>query len=231
MLSSAEWAIVLLSLRVALVATAVSLPFAVLLGYALARRRIPAPFAVEVLLQLPLVLPPVVTGLLLLYAIGPQSPVGRIFERVGMPLAFHWTGAAIAAAVMAFPLMLQTIRAAFEQIDPDVEHAGLVSGASRWGVLRYITLPIAARGIAAGVVLGFARAVGEFGATIMFAGNIPDSTRTLPLAIYTAFNVVDGGTRVFRLALAAMALSVGSLCVHALLVRRLYRVDSDGTTL
>lgn len=226
-----EWSVVFLSLRVALVAIVVSFPFAVLLGYGLARRRIPAPFFVEVLLQLPLVLPPVVTGLLLLEMLGPQSALGRLLERAGMPLAFHWTGAAVAAAVMAFPLMLQTIRAAFEQIDPDIEHSGLVSGATRWGVLRYITLPIAARGLAAGLVLGFARAVGEFGATIMFAGNIPGSTRTLPLAIYTAFNVVDGDSRVLRFALAAIALSVGSLCIHALLARRLYRVDEDGTTL
>lgn len=231
MLTASEWEVVWLSLRVAVVATAVSLPFAIALGYALARKRVPAPFAVEALLQLPLVLPPVVTGLLLLYALGPASPVGAFLDRLHLPLAFTWAGAAVAAAIVSFPLMLQTIRTSFEQIDPDLESAGFVYGATRLGVLRYVTLPIAGRGIAAGTVLAFARAVGEFGATIMFAGSIPGQTRTLPLAIYAAFNQADGERRVLRLAIAAVALSLLSLGIHALLVSRMHRADDSGTSL
>jgi molybdate transport system permease protein len=231
MLTVEEWAVVWLSLRIALAATVCSLPFAVVIGYGLARKRIRAPFLVEALLQLPLVLPPVVTGLLLLYLLGPDTVVGRFFQAIGMPIAFNWIGAALAAAIVSFPLMLQTIRTAFEQIDPDLESAGYVYGASRIGVLKYVTLPLAARGIAAGVVLAFARAVGEFGATIMFAGNIPGMTRTLPLAIYGAFNQADGGAVVFRLAAASVALSLLSISAHALLGRKLYRTDGPGTSL
>ena len=231
MLTPDEWSIVGLSLRIALAATALSLPFAVVIGYGLARESIRAPFVVEALLQLPLVLPPVVTGLLLLYALGPDTFIGRGFQRLGMPIAFNWIGAALAAAVVSFPLMLQTIRTAFEQLDPDLESAGYVYGGSRLAVIRYVTLPLAARGIAAGVVLAFARAVGEFGATIMFAGNIPGLSRTLPLAIYGAFNQADGGHTVVRLAAASVALSLLSLVGHAILTRKLYRTAGPGTSL
>ncbi len=231
MLSSAEWSVVSLSLRIALVATAVSLPVAISLGYLLARKKLRMPFLFEALVQLPLVLPPVVTGLLLLYLLGPQTWIGGAFAKLGFPLAFGWGGAALAAAVVSFPLMLQNIRTAFEQIDPDMESAGFVYGATRFDVLRYVTLPIAARGIAAGVVLAFARAVGEFGATIMLAGNIPGVSRTLPLAIYSAFNQAGGEITVWRLAAASVALSLISIAVHSVLVRRMYRADQPGTSL
>ena len=230
-LTPEEWSVVWLSLRIALFATAIAVVPAVWLGYALARKRIRAPLLVEAVLQLPLVLPPVVTGLLLLYLLGPETLAGKFFAQLGLPIAFGWFGAAVAASVVSFPLMLQNIRTAFEQIDPDLEAAAYVYGGGPWGAMRYVTLPLAARGIAAGVVLAFARAVGEFGATIMLAGNIPGLTRTLPLAIYSAFNQATGDAVVLRLAAASVALSVGSLIVHALLTRKLYSTDEAGTSL
>lgn len=231
MLSPEEWSIVWLSIRIAMAATLIALPFAVALGYGLARKRLRASFFVEALVQLPLVLPPVVTGLLLLYVFGPDTWVGRAFSSVGIDLAFSGAGAAIAAAVVSFPLMLQTVRTAFEHIDPDLESAGYVYGASRIEVLRYVTVPLAIRGIAAGVALAFARAVGEFGATIMFAGNIPGMTRTLPLAIFSAFNQARGDSQVLRLALASVAISLVSIALHGLLLRRLDVGDEKGTNL
>lgn len=224
-LSPAEWEVVVLSLRVAVAAVAVSLPFGIALAYALARRRMPAAFVVENLIQLPLVLPPVVTGLLLLILLGPEGPVGRWLEgALGLQIAFSGIGAALAAAVVAFPLMVQTMRVAFEQIDPEWEEAVYVYGGGRWAAFRYVTLPLAARGIAAGVVLAFARAVGEFGATIVLAGNIPGRTRTIPLAIFTRINQVGGEAAALRLVLIAVALSLLSLLAHALLTHRLHRL-------
>ena len=223
MLTLEEWEIVGLSLRVAGVAVAASLLPGMAVAYALARRRMPLRFLVENLIQLPLVLPPVVTGLLLLVALGPGSAVGRWIEAVfGAPVAFTGGGAALAAAVVAFPLLVQTMRVAFEQIDPAWEEAGYVYGGGRWAVFRYVTLPLAARGIAAAVVLAFARAVGEFGATIVLAGNIPGQTRTIPLAIFTRINQIGGEPAALRLVLVAVALSVLSLLAHALLTRRLH---------
>ena len=224
-LSPAEWEIVVLSLRVAGGAVAVSVPFGIALAYALARRRMPVPFVVENLIQLPLVLPPVVTGLLLLIVLGPEGPVGRWLEgALGLQIAFSGVGAALAAAVVSFPLMVQTMRVAFEQIDPEWEEAVYVYGGGRWAAFRHVTLPLAARGITAGVVLAFARAVGEFGATIVLAGNIPGRTRTIPLAIFTRINQVGGEAAALRLVLVAVVLSILSLLVHALLTRRLHRL-------
>ena len=224
-LSPAEWEVVVLSLRVAVAAVAVSLPFGIALAYALARRRMPLTFVVENLIQVPLVLPPVVTGLLLLILLGPEGPVGQWLEgTLGLQVAFSGIGAALAAAVVAFPLMVQTMRVAFEQIDPEWEEAIYVYGGGRWAAFRHVTLPLAARGITAGVVLAFARAVGEFGATIVLAGNIPGRTRTIPLAIFTRINQVGGETEALRLVLIAVALSILSLLAHALLTRRLHRL-------
>ena len=224
-LSPAEWEIVVLSLQVAGAAVAASLPFGMALAYGLARRRVPAPFLVENLIQLPLVLPPVVTGLLLLIVLGPEGPVGRWLEgSLGIRVAFSGIGAALAAAVVSFPLMVQTMRVAFEQIDPEWEEAVYVYGGGRWAVFRYVTLPLAARGITAGVVLAFARAVGEFGATIVLAGNIPGRTRTIPLAIFTRINQVGGEAAALRLVLIAVVLSLLSLLIHAVLTRRLHRL-------
>ncbi len=228
-LSPAEWEIVALSLQVAGVAVVASLPFGMALAYALARRRVPLSFLVENLIQLPLVLPPVVTGLLLLIVLGPEGPVGRWLEgTLGIQVAFSGIGAALAAAVVSFPLMVQTMRVAFEQIDPEWEEAVYVYGGGRWAVFRYVTLPLAARGITAGVVLAFARAVGEFGATIVLAGNIPGRSRTIPLAIFTRINQVGGEAAALRLVLVAVALSLLSLLLHAVLTRRFHRLRDKG---
>ncbi|MFQ5571314.1 MAG: molybdate ABC transporter permease subunit [Rhodothermales bacterium] len=224
MLTSAEWDVIRLSLQVAGLAVGGSLPFGMALAYALARRRVPLPFFFENLIQLPLVLPPVVTGLLLLIVLGPEGPVGRWVEgTLGIQIAFGGAGAALAAAVVSFPLMVQTMRVAFEQIDPEWEEAAHVYGGGRWAVFRYVTMPLAARGVAAGVVLAFARAVGEFGATIVLAGNIPGRTRTIPLAIFTSINQVGGEAAALRLVLVAVVLSVLSLLLHVILTRRLHQ--------
>jgi molybdate transport system permease protein len=207
--SPAEWSAIELSLRVAAVATAVSLPLGVAVAYGLARRRFPAPFVVETVVSLPLVLPPVVTGYALLVVFA-----GNI--------AFSWIAAAFAAGVMGFPLLVQTARVAFEAVDPQFEEAGLVDGATRWSVFRRVTLPLAARGVAAGAALAFARALGEFGATIVVAGNIPGETQTIPLAIFTGLNQAGGEAAVLRLIAISVALSVGSLLVYTLLTRRLH---------
>ena len=230
MLSGEEWQILALSVRIALVAVAVSLPFGVATAYYLARRRSGLAFAVENLVQLPLVLPPVVTGYVLLIALGPTGPLGGWLDEVlGLRIAFTGFGAALAAGIVAFPLMVQAMRVGFEQIDPEWEEAAYVYGSSRWQAFRHVTLPLAARGIAAGLILAFARAVGEFGATIVIAGNLPGRTRTIPLAIFTSINQVGGTPAVVRLVAVAVVLSLSSLVVYALLTRRLYRYRGSGS--
>ena len=224
MLSQEEWEAVMLSVRVALLAVGVSLPFGIAVAYDLARHRRPYKFVIENLVQLPLVLPPVVTGLLLLILLGPEGVVGGwLRETLGLRIAFTAWGAALAAGILAFPLLVQTIRVAFEQIDPEWEEAAYVYGGSRWAAFRHVTLPLAARGIAAGIVLAFARAVGEFGATIVLAGNLPGQTRTIPLAIFTRINQIGGDAAALRLVVVAVVLSMLSLAAHAWLTRRLHR--------
>lgn len=225
MLGAEEWSIVLLSIKVAGAAVLLSLVPGVWLAHALARNRIRLPFIVENLVQLPLVLPPVVTGFVLLVAIGPASPIGVALDRIGFPVAFTWLGAAIAAAVVSFPLLVQTIRVTIEQIDPELELAAKVDGGSRWTIFLFVTAPLAYRGVAAGAILAFARALGEFGATIIVAGNIPGVSRTIPLAIYTAVNQADGTASVVRLIVAAIAISIAALAGYSVLTRRLYRPD------
>ncbi len=221
-LTPAEWDAVQLSLRISAVAVLITTPIGIVLAYLLARRRIPLPFAIENLIQLPLILPPVVTGWLLLIAFSPEGPVGRwLDDALGVRLVFSWTGAAIAAGIVAFPLLVQTMRVAFEQVDPAWEEAAYVYGGSRWTVFRYVTLPLASKGMAAAVVLAFGRALGEFGATIVIAGNIPAETRTIPLAIFTNINRIEGGDAVVRLVLIAILLSAASLFIHSALRRRL----------
>ncbi|MBT8399055.1 MAG: molybdate ABC transporter permease subunit [Rhodothermia bacterium] len=224
MLSASEWEVVALSMRVASVAVLISLPAAVALAYALARRRFPAAFLIENVVQIPLVLPPVVTGIILLYVFSPRSILGGIASDVfGVEITFTWVAAALAAAVVSFPILVQAMRIAFEQIDPVWEEACLVYGGGRWQVFRYVILPLASRGVLGSVLLAFARAVGEFGATIVVAGNIPGETRTIPLAIFTEINRVGGQTAAIRLVLVAVVISVLSLAGSAMLSRRLYR--------
>ncbi len=217
-----EWQIVLLSVRVAVVAVLAALPFGIWSAHYLARRRGILPFALENLVQLPLVLPPVITGYVLLILLGPSGPIGRwLSGAFGIQIAFSSLGAAIASGVIAFPLMVQAMRIAFQQVNPEWEEAALVYGGGRWEAFRHVTLPLAAKGIAAGVVIAFARAVGEFGATIVIAGNLPGRTRTIPTAVFTSLHRISGESEVIRLVFVAGFLSMASLAVHSILTRRL----------
>ena len=221
MLSAEELGIVVLSLRISLVAVACSLPLAFALAYLLARARFPGKSLVDAAVHLPLVLPPVVIGWLLLLAFGRQGPVGAALEAwFGIGVVFRWTGAAIAAAVMALPLMVRAIRLSLEAVDRRLEGVARTLGAGPWRTFATVTLPLSAPGILAAVVLGFARAIGEFGATITFVSNIPGETRTLPLAIYGALQVPGGEAAVTRLALVSVALSLAALVTSEWLARR-----------
>jgi molybdate transport system permease protein len=220
-LSPAEWEIVALSLKVSGVAVLACLPLAFGLAWLLARGRFPGRVLLDALVHLPLVLPPVVTGWLLLLAFGNNGPAGRWFAEVlGITFMFRWTGAALAAAVMALPLMVRAMRISIEAVDPRLEAAAQTLGASRARVFATITLPLALPGLLAGVVLGFARSLGEFGATITFVSNIPGETQTLPIAIYSALQLPGGEAAVTRLSLIAVALSLAALVISEVLVRR-----------
>jgi molybdate transport system permease protein len=174
------------------------------------------------LVHLPLVLPPVVTGYLLLIAFGRQGVLGKALESCsGLTFSFRWTGAALAAGVMGFPLMVRAIRLSIEAVDRRLEDAAATLGAGRLGVFFAVTLPLAAPGVLAGLVLGFAKALGEFGATITFVSNIPGETRTLPAAIYTLTQTPGGDAAAGRLVLVAIALSLAALIASELLARRL----------
>jgi molybdate transport system permease protein len=220
-LTAAEWTVIGLSLRVSLVAVGLALPVAWLLAWLLARRRFPGRVLLDALVHLPLVLPPVVTGWLLLLLFGRAGPVGSWLEAsFGITLVFRWTGAALAAAIMALPLMVRAMRLSIEGVDRRLVEAARTLGASRLRALLTITLPLSAPGIAAGTMLGFARSLGEFGATITFASNIAGETRTLPLAIYTGLQLPGGDGAVARLATISIILSVGALVASEWLVRR-----------
>lgn len=224
MLSPEEWGIVALSLKVGGVAVLATLPIAFALAWLLARKRFPGRMLLDGLVHLPLVVPPVVTGWLLLTAFGPFGPVGRWLESwFGVSLMFRWTGAALAAAIMALPLMVRAMRLSIEAIDRRLEGAARTLGASPWHSFWTISLPLALPGILAALVLGFARSIGEFGATITFVSNIPGETRTLPLAIYSALQVPGGEAMVTRLALLSVALSLAALVASEWLVRRGHR--------
>lgn len=221
MLTSAEWAILLLSLKVGLVAVAGALPVAFALAWLLARARVPGKLLLDALVHLPLVLPPVVTGWALLLLFAPAGPVGALLERWwGASVLFRWTGAAIAAGVMALPLMVRAIRLSLEAVDRQLEGAARTLGAGRWRTSWTITLPLCRPGVLAGVVLGLARSIGEFGATITFVSNVPGETETLPLAIYAALQTPGGEEQVLRLAAISVALAVAALVASELLTRR-----------
>ena len=220
LLSPEEWGIVALSLKVGAVAMLGALPVAFALAWVLARGRFAGLLLVDALVHLPLVLPPVVTGWLLLLAFGAQGPVGQVLARFGLTVMFRWTGAALAAAVMALPLMVRAIRLSLEAVDPRLEGAARTLGAGPWRCFATITVPLAMPGVLAGMVLGFARSLGEFGATITFVSNIPGQTQTLPLAIYGALQVPDGDATVARLAVVSVVLSLGALVVSEVLAKR-----------
>lgn len=221
MLSAQELAIVALSLKVSAVAIFGVMPLAFGVAWVLARGRHAGLVVLDAVVHLPLVLPPVVVGWLLLLAFGAQGPVGRWLADWGITLMFRWTGAALASAVMAFPLMVRAMRLSIEAVDRRLEQAARTLGASRWRVFASVTLPLAMPGVLAGLVLGFARSLGEFGATITFVSNIPDETQTLPLAIYAALQTPSGDALVTRLALISVALSLAALVVSEVLARRM----------
>lgn len=213
--------IVRLTLLVGGTATLGALPIAFLLAWVLARWRFPGKVLVDALVHLPLVVPPVVTGWLLLLAFAPAGPLGGALERwFGVSVLFRWTGAAIAAAVMALPLMVRAIRLSIEGVDRRLESAARTLGAGPARVFWTITAPLSLPGVLAGMVLGFARALGEFGATISFVSNVPGETETLPLAIYSALQVPGGEDSVVRLAAMSVALSLIALVLSEWLVRR-----------
>ena len=220
MLSPEEWGIVRLSLLVGGVATAATLPVAFALAWALARGRFPGKVLLDGVTMLPLVVPPVVTGWLLLLAFGPDGPFGRALASIGVSVLFRWTGAAIAAGIMGLPLMVRAMRLSIEAVDRRLEAAARTLGAGRWRVFRTITLPLSLPGVLAGAVLGFARSIGEFGATITFVSNVPGQTQTLPLAIYSALQRPDGDAAVWRLAAMSVAISLAALVVSEALARR-----------
>jgi molybdate transport system permease protein len=214
------WGIVRLSLLVGGVATAAALPPAFALAWLLARGRFPGKVILDAAVHLPLVLPPVVTGWVLLMAFGPGGPAGRVLAALGTTVLFRWTGAAIAAAVMALPLMVRAIRLSIEAVDRRLEQASRTLGAGPWRTFVRITLPLSLPGVLAGAVLGFARSIGEFGATITFVSNVPGETQTLPLAIYAALQRPDGEAMVWRLAAVSVALSLAALIASEALARR-----------
>ena len=220
--SPAEVTAILLTLKVAVVSVAASLPFGVAMAYALARGRFPGKALLDGLVHLPLVLPPVVIGYILLLLFSPVRPGGVLLERLfGITIAFRWTGAALAAAIMGFPLMVRAMRLSIEAIDERLELAARSLGRSGFSVFFTITLPLMAPGILAGTILAFARGLGEFGATITFVSNIPGETQTLPIAIYSFLQVPGADAAVLRLAILAILLSLASLFASEWLARRI----------
>ena len=221
MLDAAEWEIVALSLKVGGVAMAVTLPVAFALAWLLARVRFPGKVVVDAAIHLPLVVPPVVTGWLLLLAFGPNGPIGAwLQDWFGVTVLFRWTGAAIAAGVMALPLMVRAMRISIEAVDRRLENAARTLGAGPWRVFWTLTLPLSVPGVLAGAVLGFARSIGEFGATITFVSNVPGETQTLPLAIYSALQQPGADALVWRLSCVSVGLSLIALIASELLTRR-----------
>jgi len=220
-LSPAEWTAVALSLRIAIVATACALPFGIAIGWLLARKKFWGKTVLDGLVHLPLVLPPVVTGYLLLISFGRRGPIGAfLYDHFGIVFSFRWTGAALACGVMGFPLMVRPIRLALEAIDRRLEDAAATLGANHLLVFLTVTLPLALPGVIAGVLLCFARALGEFGATITFVSNIPGETQTISAAIYTFLQIPGGDAAAGRLVLIAIALALAALIASEWLARR-----------
>ena len=218
-----------LSLKVALWSVAGALPFGLAIAWLLARKTFPGKIIVDGAVHLPLVVPPVVVGYVLLILLSRNGSIGGwLFDTFGISIAFTWKGAALAAGLMAFPLMVRAMRLSLEAVDQRLESAALTLGASRTRVFATITIPLMAPGILAGTILAFARALGEFGATITFVSNIPGETRTLPLALYSLAQTPNGETGAARLALIAVALALGALVASEWLARRLNTAQGIG---
>lgn len=223
-LSPEEWSALALSLRVSLLATLMSLPFAILIALALARGSFPGKQLLNGLVHLPLIMPPVVTGYLLLILFGRRGPIGQVLDEwFGIVLAFRWTGAVLAAAVMAFPLMVRAIRLAIEAVDPKLEQAAATLGANRIWIFLVVTLPLIIPGIIAGAILAFAKAMGEFGATITFVSNIPGETQTLPSAIYAFLQVPGGDASAMRLVVISVTVAIVALLASEYVATRVAR--------
>jgi len=230
-LTPEELSAVLLSVKVAAWATLASCPLSIAVAWLLARKHFPGKPLVDSLIHLPLVLPPVVPGYLLLVLFGNQGVLGHwMNEYFGFSFAFNWKGAALASAAMAFPLMVRSVRLSFGLIDSRLEGAARTLGAGPWAVFFTISLPLALPGILAGLILGFSRSLGEFGATITFVGNIDGETRTLPLAIYTASHLPDGEEQAFRLIVLSMILSLSALLASDMLSQRVEKRLGLGST-
>ena len=220
-LSPAETEALLLSLKVAFWSVAASLPAAVALAWLLSRRRFPGKALLDAVLHLPLVLPPVVVGYLLLLLFGRRGPIGAFLEEtLGISFAFRWTGAALACAVMGFPLLVRAVRQSLDGVDRGLEAAAATLGASPPWVFASVTLPLILPGILTGVLLSFARSLGEFGATITFVSNIPGETQTLPLAIYSFTQMPGGDAQALRLCIVSILLSLAALIASEALLRR-----------
>lgn len=220
-LSPTAWTAILLTLKIAVVATLVATPLGIAIGWLLARKNVPGKMLIEALVHLPLVLPPVVTGYLLLLSFGRRGPIGMFLaDTFGIVLSFRWTGAVLACGIMAFPLLVRPIRLSFEAIDQKLEQAATTLGASPWGVFRTVTLPLALPGIIAGMVLCFAKAIGEFGATITFVSNIPGETQTIASAVYALIQTPAGDAEALQLIVVSIAISFGALLASEVFARR-----------
>ena len=222
-MTAAEWQALSLSLRVSLVATLAALPLGLLIAAWLARSASRLRWLVDALVQIPLVLPPLVTGYLLLLLLGRRGPLGQLLAPLGLDFAFNWKGAALAAAVVSFPLLVRAAQVAFAAVDPRLPLAARSLGASRLDCFFTVTLPLARRGILAGLLLAFTRGFGEFGATIVLASNIPGETRTVPLAIYSLIESADGEAAAGRLVLVCVAVSLAAMLGVQLLQPRAKR--------
>jgi molybdate transport system permease protein len=220
-LSPQDWTAVQLSLRIAAVSTVVALPFGVAIAYLLARKSFWGKSLLDAVVHLPLVLPPVVTGYLLLITFGRKAPVGAFLaDHFGIVFSFRWTGAALACGIMAFPLMVRAIRLSIEAIDRRLEDAAATLGANRTWLFVTVTLPLALPGVIAGMMLAFARALGEFGATITFVSNIPGETQTISAAIYTLTQVPGGDRAALSLVIVAVIISLAALVASEWFARR-----------
>lgn len=217
---AAAWEALRLSLWVACWATFLAIPLALWVAWILARRAFWGKTLLNALVHLPLVLPPVVTGYLLLLSLGRNAPLGRALESIGISFAFHWSGAVLAAIIMGFPLMVRAMRLAIEAVDPALEEAAATLGASRAAVFMRVTLPLIAPGILAGAVMGFAKAIGEFGATITFVANIPGQTQTLPSAIWTALQIPGAEGAASGMVLMACIVAIAAVVLAEFLAKR-----------
>ena len=223
-LTDAEWEAIRLSLQVAIVGVAGSLPFGIAIAWLLARRTFPGKTLLDGIVHIPLVVPPVVVGYGLLVLLGRRGVVGAwLYEHFDITLIFTWKGAAIASAVMGFPLLVRALRLSLEAVDRKLEAAARTLGAGPFDVFASVTMPLALPGLLAGIVLAFARGLGEFGATIIFVGNIPGQTRTIPIAIYTLTQDPEGDLAALRLSIISVILALIALMLSEILARRIDR--------